>query len=252
MKVKIVGNDSEELRPELDQFGFEIVDTGEDLIIAYGGDGTLLGAEREFPGVPKLVIRKSRICKKCELHANEVVFASLKEGQVSETQLRKLEGRGCGERFLAINDVIVHNNLVTSGVRYRVWINDEPYSDEIVGDGLVVATPFGSSAYYRSITHSIFHTGIGLAFNNSTEPVDHLVLSEKDIVRVLITRGPAVVAADNDPNTVKLSENDEVKIGLSEETAVILSLDTLFCNQCLRLVNGSWIPGAGPRQFAVR
>jgi len=251
MRIRIVGSNSGELRPEVAKFGFEVVDTEEDLIIAYGGDGTLLWAEREFPGVPKLVIRRSRICKKCERHSNDVVFACLKKGEFSETHIRKLEGCIGDKRFLAINDVIVHNNLVTSGVRYRVWINDEPYSDEIVGDGLVVATPFGSSAYYRSITHSIFHTGIGLAFNNSTEPVDHLVLGEKDIVRVLITRGPAVVAADNNPNTLQLSEGDEVRIELSESQATIFSLDTLLCNHCLRLVDGNWTPAAGPRRFAV-
>ncbi|MBI4020263.1 MAG: hypothetical protein HY367_02940, partial [Candidatus Aenigmarchaeota archaeon] len=36
-----------------------------DFVITYGGDGTILVAERKYPGVPKIPISRSRICSKC-------------------------------------------------------------------------------------------------------------------------------------------------------------------------------------------
>ncbi|MBZ0266740.1 hypothetical protein K8I85_01160, partial [bacterium] len=121
--------------------------------------------------------------------------------------------------------IIIHNPVPTSSVRYRVWIDDKEFSDdEIVGDGVVVATPFGSTAYYRSITGSIFRLGLGLAFNNSCEPVDHLVLPDDTVIRVRITRGPAILAADNAAETLELREDDEIVITRDERQAILLSL----------------------------
>jgi len=130
-------------------------------------------------------------------------------------------------RLHALNDVNFHNEMITSAVRYRVEINGQPHSSEIIGDGLIVATPFGSTAYYRSITHSIFQVGIGLAFNNSTEPVDHLVLNENARIQVQVVRGPALVAVDNDPGWIHLGEGDTVEVHKAQESATILTLPDL-------------------------
>jgi len=118
----------------------------------------------------------------------------------------------------------VHNARPTSSLRCRVFVDDQEFGHEIVGDGVVVATPFGSTAYYRSITRGIFHLGIGLAFNNSIEQVDHLVLGEDAHIRVRITRGPAVVVADNHPEMISLEEEDEVSVRRDDSPAVILAL----------------------------
>jgi NAD+ kinase len=136
----------------------------------------------------------------------------------------KLHAEAHGDTLIGLNDVIVHNSLPTSGVRYRVWIDERGFSDEIMGDGVVVATPFGSTAYYRSITRGTFRVGIGLAFNNSIEQVDHLVLGEDAVIRVQITRGPAIVVADNSPHAIPLDDGEEVTIRRADSEAVLLSL----------------------------
>ena len=57
MKIKLLGKNLGDIRPLLNELGFEEVERGFELIVTHGGDGALLGAEREFPGVPKLLLR---------------------------------------------------------------------------------------------------------------------------------------------------------------------------------------------------
>jgi len=120
-------------------------------------------------------------------------------------------------------------------VRYSVWIDDDLYADEVVGDGMVVSTVHGSTAYYRSITHSVFRVGIGLAFSNSTEVTNHLVIPEHSIIRVEITRGPALLVADNSPDFIELNEGSKIIISKSSGTATLLGLDNFMCQECRKL-----------------
>jgi len=221
-RVLVMGSDLQGLLDEVQ--GLLIVDSEPDIVLTYGGDGLLLGSEHRFPGVPKLPLRHSRHGKKCQPHEIREAVDRLLKGDLRVTRHTKVRAEARGNVLVGLNDIIIHNSVPTSSVRYRVWIDDKEFADEIVGDGVVVATPFGSTAYYRSITGSIFRLGLGLAFNNSCEPVDHLVLPEDTVIRVRITRGPAILAADNAAETVPLREGDEIVITRDERQAILLSL----------------------------
>jgi NAD+ kinase len=226
MRVRIFGRNKEDLYPLCREMGIVCDDENPEVVVSFGGDGTLLGAEREFPGVPKVALRDSRRCRICSHQSNEVILRHLAEGKLKRTEFLKLEAVAGSQSLTGLNDINLHNASITAGVRYRVWIDDEPYgSDELVGDGLVVATPFGSAAYYRSITHSTFRVGIGLAFNNTTEPINHLVLDENSAIEVEITRGPALLSADNDPVRVSLRTGERVTVHRATESATILVYD---------------------------
>jgi len=122
-----------------------------------------------------------------------------------------------------MNDIVVHNSDPRHAIRYRYAVNGVQHPHEVIGDGVVAATPFGSSAYYRSITKSTFQKGIGLAFNNSTEPFDHMVLSDDGVINVNISRGSAIIFADNQPEKIQLKDGQSVEIKKSAESAKILS-----------------------------
>lgn len=148
--------------------------------------------------------------------------------------------------MLALNDIMVRNSNITSATRFRVWVDDSEYFGEIVGDGLLVCTPFGSSAYFRSITNTVIHAGIGVAFNNSTEHVSHLVASSRSVLRVRITRGPAVMAADNDPCAVELRTGDEITIRRAEEEAEIWEIENLLRMDSLAIQPGRMVRWLAP------
>ncbi|MFT7616400.1 MAG: NAD+ kinase [Planctomycetota bacterium] len=235
MQVSLIGNNAGDVAPFVEEIGVEIVgvDENPDVMITYGGDGTLIGAEIAHPGVPKLPMRDNKSCAKCDLHNDAAVFRRLIQNELQETRLEKLEATTRGQTILGLNDILLRNGDLRSAVRFQVHVGGEPVTDEMIGDGLVAATPFGSSAYFRSITNTTFRAGIGIAFSNCTEFPNHMVLLPEDEVRVEIIRGPALLAADNTPRVLELASGDDIIIRrAAKQEATILGLDALRCPLC--------------------
>jgi NAD+ kinase len=222
MKVILFGKNIKNIEKLVESNGFQIVDKNPDFVIAYGGDGTLMRSEEKYPGIAKIALRDSAVCKKCSKLSNEEVLRAVKNGKYKTEELIKLEVSSNDKKLIGLNDITVHNKDARRGIRYSLSINDLPIGNEIIGDGVVIATPFGSTAYYRSITDSFFEVGIGLAFNNSTEQADHMVISEDSIIKVSIIRGATVVYADNHEESIDLEEGSSVVIKKSHEKATIV------------------------------
>ena len=241
-RVKLMGKNLDDVRPKILARGMEIVDEDFEMVIAHGGDGTLLWSERDYPGIPKLPLRDARTAPQCKKHCYDAVLDALLANELEETVLPKLEGVYKDKRMIAINDIFVHNLERASALRYQVLIDNELYANEIVGDSVGVATVHGSTAYYRSITHSVFRVGMGLAFSNSTEEVNHLVISEKSEVAIRVFRGPALIIADNSPEMVEVPEHGEVVIRQAPEKAVIYGLKGFMCPECRVLRHPNKLP----------
>jgi len=227
LRAIIFGTGKDEIEKTVREAGFQIVAKNSDFVISYGGDGTLMRAEHAFPGAPKIVLKGSAICKKCAPLPNEEILRRVADGKYEVEEMMKIEvlpivGGERGNALLAINDAIIHNKNPRHAIRYYLLVDEKTMGGEIIGDGVVISSPFGSTAYYRSITDSFFETGIGVAFNNSTEQSDHIVLKEDRVICVRIVRGPALVYADNQEDFVELKEGDEVIVKKSDKTAKIV------------------------------
>lgn len=222
MKVTIFGKNADVVKPLVEKAGFEVVEKEADFVISYGGDGSLMMAEHMYPGVPKILLKDSAICKKCSPISNEEVLRKVSQGQYVIEDLIKLEVSAHGKTLHAMNDIILHNKDSRHAIRYNISVNQKTLGKEVIGDGVIVATPFGSTAYYRSITDSYFEVGIGLAFNNSTEQSDHVVLKDDSVVGIVIARGDAVVYADNQKDEILVTEKSEIVIRKSNEIARIV------------------------------
>ncbi|MEA4861924.1 MAG: hypothetical protein AB7F40_08460 [Victivallaceae bacterium] len=237
MKIKLVGKNLDDIRPVLAGYGLLEAEPEEspDMVVAHGGDGTLLLAEQEFPALPKLPLRDAGTAPLCAEHSYDKQLTQFVNGHREITLLPKLRGETKNDYLLGINDVFIHNADRVGALRYRVWIDGELYANEIVGDGVGVSTVHGSTAYYRSITRSVFKVGMGLAFSNSTAEIDHLVVKDTSIIEVEIVRGPGLLVADNSPHTISLDKDDRVRIFRSGEYATIYNLDAFMC-PCCRLL----------------
>lgn len=222
MKALLFGENRSRIEPLVRKAGFEVAETDPEFVVSYGGDGTLMRAESAHPGIPKIVLKDSLICKKCSPLSNEQVLDAVKNGRYAVEELMKLEIISDGKTLYAMNDITLHNADSRHAIRYSLAVNDKVVGEAIIGDGVVVATPFGSTAYYRSITDSFFELGIGLAFNNSTEQSDHMVLKENSVIKIKIIRGPAVIYADNNEDAIRIDKDSEVLIRKSGNKALIV------------------------------
>lgn len=252
MKVRLIGKNLEDIEGLLKEYDMEVVSAGgAELIVAHGGDGTMLASEREFPGVPKLLMRDARTAPQCEEHGYRNILESFVQNKLKVTRLPKLSVCAAGKCTFAVNDIFIHNFERMNALRYRVHINDDLYANEVVGDAVGISSVHGSTAYYKSITHSIFRIGIGLSFSNSTEEVNHLVLPETSVVKVTIVRGPGLIICDNDRNTVRVEEGEEVFLSQSDkEFALFYGLQEFMCPKCriLRHPNKSPYQGYLPHE----
>ena len=237
-RIALYGKKSDLLEKRIRELGYAIVqpeDDPEALILCYGGDGAMLGAELRYPNRLKMPVRDCETAPHCPKHSLEWQLKAMKDGLLRTSTLMKLEGTiGSLTRF-AVNDVFIHNTNNVSALRYQVKIDDDIYAREVVGDGVGVSTVHGSTAYYRSITHGSFRVGIGIAFSNSTELLNHLVLQEDSVVKVRILRGPSELVFDNSPDVIPLREGDVVTIRKSDHIARMLGLDVFMCPECRRI-----------------
>ncbi|HTU81958.1 MAG TPA: NAD(+)/NADH kinase [Candidatus Acidoferrales bacterium] len=129
------------------------------LLITIGGDGTLLRAARiAIEGdVPLLGINTGRLGFLTELDEDELVVGDLPnlvERGLYVDERTALEAEYRGSSYFALNDVVVRKGEVSRMVPFGLRF-DEQETTHIPADGVCVATPTGSTAYFLSAGGSI-------------------------------------------------------------------------------------------------
>lgn len=204
--------DPTKIRKILTAHGFELVENKPDFVVCYGGDGTVLFAERKFPEVPKLIIKTSRACRMYDYSLDNLceLFSKIKAGDYQIHSEMKLEAIAKRITLVGLNEIQVHLKLPIYAVRFSLSANGKKVND-LIGDGVIIATSFGSTAYYSATGGKSFEKGIGISFNNlHYKKINSFVVPEDTVVKLIVSRGPAWLLADNNENFVELIAGDSV------------------------------------------
>jgi 23S rRNA (cytidine1920-2'-O)/16S rRNA (cytidine1409-2'-O)-methyltransferase len=143
--------------------GFEVVDriaaATASLFITVGGDGTLLRAARIAVenGVPLLGINTGRLGFLTELDEDDPRLSDLPalvERGLFTDERTALQAEYAGRRFFALNDVVVRKGEVSRIVPFGLRFENGAIT-RIAADGICVATPTGSTAYFLSAGGSL-------------------------------------------------------------------------------------------------
>ena len=136
-----------------------------DLVIVVGGDGSMLGAARALAqqGVPVLGINRGSLGfltdispEHLESQISEVLAGNYTVEQrfLLETEVRR-DGVPIGQGD-ALNDVVLHPGKSTRMIEFELFI-DGQFVYSLKADGLIIATPTGSTAYALSAGGPIMH-----------------------------------------------------------------------------------------------
>ena len=139
-----------------------------DLAFVVGGDGTMLGIARQLArhGTPLVGINQGRLGFMTDVPVSqfEHILAPMIAGDYEEERRTMLEGgvwRDGHSIFegYAMNDVVVSRGAAASMVELKIDIGDE-FVANLRSDGLIIASPTGSTAYALSAGGPILHPGI--------------------------------------------------------------------------------------------
>lgn len=233
MKFVIVSlNDKKRIIETLNMFGFDIDNNQPDIVITYGGDGTILYSERKYPSVPKITLRGGEVGFRCMYSELELEGVLLRmEGEYDIIEETKLETTFKGRSYLSLNEMQVHNSIPTKAVRLSVYVDDQPLYWNVIGDGVVVATPFGSTAYFKSVGGIKFERGIGIALNNTYKYerdknaiYKYSIADIDSVVCLKILREDGLLLFDNDENMIQVREGDEIIVKKAKNGAKFVNV----------------------------
>ena len=140
-----------------------------DLGIAIGGDGTMLGVGRQMAchGLPLIGINQGRLGFITDIPLKDyaTLLPPMLQGRY-QTDLRSLmharvqrDGH-CVFDALAMNDVVVYRGGTSGMMEMRVEVDGHFVANQRA-DGLIIATPTGSTAYSLSVGGSLLHPALG-------------------------------------------------------------------------------------------
>jgi len=231
-----------------------------DLLIVLGGDGALLGAVRAFAEqpVPTLGINFGRVG----------FLASTTAGNWRETLEAVLEGRGRLEprmrlsaevqggerRAVALNDVVVqrglHQGMLTCSLRVGSdWVTNYR------ADGLIVATPSGSTAYSLSAGGPILLPSMDAFVVTPISPQGlsnrPLVLDPRSTLTLSVSQvvGPVTLVVDGQEH-VELKEGEQVAVRRHPIAWPLFAMEGLDPYRRLRERLG-WRGGIEPDVFGL-
>lgn len=129
------------------------------LLVTVGGDGTLLRAARLVveDAIPLLGINTGRLGFLTEFDEDDPRIEQLPELLARGLEIEEriaLRASYNGKSFFALNDVVVRKGDISRIVPFGLGLNEEQAA-HIPADGICVATPTGSTAYFLSAGGSI-------------------------------------------------------------------------------------------------
>ncbi|MEY4117575.1 MAG: hypothetical protein RLZZ116_903 [Planctomycetota bacterium] len=141
-----------------------------DVAVVVGGDGTIIAQSRRLVnhGKPLVGVNAGRLGFLAEFDAADLethaalVFAS--KAPIRERMLLAVEVEHAGglrETGSAINDAVIAAGAPHRMIELTLTVDDDDAGVDIIGDGVIVATPTGSTAYSASAGGPIVHPDVG-------------------------------------------------------------------------------------------
>ncbi len=205
---------------------------GSSLVICLGGDGTLLSVADHMKenSVPVLGVNLGSLGFLTEIKQEEV-FEELNSFFIGQSTIEERLMLSCTasstkskqeRRVLALNDIVVSREGLSRILRLEVQVSKEKLTN-FAGDGIIVATPTGSTAYSLSAGGAIIHPKLEAIIITPICPhasaLRSMVVAASEKISVKIQKtgmsGKALLTADGQEN---LEIDDSYSIEITRAT----------------------------------
>ncbi len=205
-----------------------------DLAIVIGGDGTMLNIARTLSPchVPMVGVNQGRLGFLTDLTMDNMQdsIAAMLDGKFVTEQRLLLVARVLRDDVevfsgLAFNEVVVHRSNISSMIEFEVRVDGE-YLYNQRADGLIVATPTGSTAYAMSAGGPILHPGLDVIelvpicpHTLSNRPI---VVKSTSLLEILAHRTGDIRVRFDSHTSYDLQLHDKLIVTRHPETACLL------------------------------
>lgn len=213
-----------------------------DCVLVLGGDGTLLRAARNMADkdIPLLGINLGTLgyLAEVEIAAIEEALDKLLADQFIREERMMLAGQvkrqGVPEENFALNDIVISRCGSLQVLTFHIYVNGQ-FLNSYSADGMIVATPTGSTGYNMSAGGPIVEPGARLLLLTPICPhtlnTRSIVLAPDDEIRIEIPEGKdgrlqTVEASYDGSHKIRLQTGDNIVIRRADKTTGILKLNT--------------------------
>ena len=192
-----------------------------DLVIAIGGDGTLLSTARNFGfhGIPILGINLGKLGFLTDIPPEDLTSELTKVigGNFVTDERIFLEAKikGKKETFKALNEVVLHSGSIAQLIEYDLFIDNE-FVYRQKADGLIVSTSTGSTAYSLS--------GNGAIISPEVKAISLMPMFPHSLnARTLVTsheKKISVKVKNNSKAYLSMDSHDNLKVTSGEEVMI--------------------------------
>jgi len=199
-----------------------------DLGLVVGGDGTMLGIGRQLApyNIPLVGINQGRLgfITDIALEGYRAVLAPMLQGAYDEDRRSLMHARvmrdgRCVFDALAMNDVVVNRGATSGMVELRVEVDGHLVANQRA-DGLIVATPTGSTAYALSAGGPLLHPSnpgwVLVPIAPHTLSVRPLVVNDAGEVTIELVAGRDASANFDMQSLASLLHGDRITVRRSE------------------------------------
>ena len=223
-----------ELRGFLEKRGCEVVKDAAgpsaDLAIVVGGDGTMLAAARELVRhrVPLVGVNQGRVGFMTDIGQRDMlsgVGAILEgRGSIEERSLLDAEIVRDGKsilRTLALNEAVLGKGAQGRLIEFSLSLDGE-FVYTLRADGVIVATPTGSTAYAMSAQGPILHPAVPalalVPLNPHTLSARPVSVSDRSVIEILLVRAMDARAHFDGFALTDMAEGDRMVLKRSADT----------------------------------
>jgi len=218
-------------------YSLKELDSKVEAIIVVGGDGTILMTLQQTTK-PLFSINTGRIGFLTEVEKRNVEKAiqKLLKGEYRIEERIKIKGKLRKKRLPdASNELTIHSANIGKILPIKLYV-DEALTQSFMGDGLIIATPMGSTSYALSVGGPVVDPVLEVFVLAPIAPFRHIassiVIPADKTLKIKVEK-PAIISIDG-IHTCDFKPSSTLSISLSEKKARFIKLEDNFYRKIYR------------------